>query len=221
MEKPHSYPVVLMALFAAAISCEASPQVPSGPSAADTPAPIIVALGDSITAGYGLKPDESYPALLQHRLSASGYRHQIVNAGVSGDTSARALRRLDAALVPDTRILMVALGANDGLRGIPPQTLESNLLGIIERAQARGIDVLLCAFEAPPIGGFEYTLAFHAVFMRLSDKYHVTPVPFMMIGVVGHPEMTLSDRLHPNAAGARLIAERLWPYLEPLLQTTR
>ena len=98
---------------------------------------------------------------------------------------------------------------------------DRNLSRIIERVQARGIDVLLCAMEAPPIGGFEYTLAFHVVFTKLSDRYRVTRVSLVMVDVLAHPEMTRSDRLHPNAAGARLIAERLWPYLEPLLQTTR
>jgi acyl-CoA thioesterase I len=218
MKKPDSYRAVLVALLAATVACGASTQLPSSPSSASAPVSVIVALGDSITAGFGLKPEESYPALLQQRITADGYRYRLMNAGVSGDTTGDALRRLDAALVPATSILIVALGANDGLRRLSPDTVEANLSTIIERAQARGIDVLLCTMEALPIGGFEYTVAFHRIFTRLEDRYHVTRAPFVMVDVVADPNLTLRDRIHPNAAGARIIADRLWPYLQPMLK---
>jgi acyl-CoA thioesterase I len=178
----------------------------------------VVALGDSLTAGPGLRAEETYPALLQTRARAGNYPHRFVNAGVSGDTSADALRRLDRALIPDTRVLIVAVGANDGLTGVPVDDVRRNVAQIIERAQARGIRVLLCGMETPLTHGFEYSLAFHRIFPELAAQFQVPLMPFLLIGVVGDPAFNLGDRIHPNAAGARRIAENMWPYLEPLLR---
>lgn len=216
MPKPSSS-IVSAVVCAAIVSGAAAGQTPGNAPAPGGPVPVIVALGDSITAGYGLQPDESYPALLQQKLDVGGYRYRIVNAGVSGDTTGNALRRLDRALVPDTRILMVALGANDALRGVPPPQVEGNLATIIEAAQARGIAVLLCTMEAPPLGGLDYTFAFHRVFTALERRYQVLRVPFVLIDVFGDRSLTLPDRLHPNAAGQRVIADLLWPYLERMV----
>jgi acyl-CoA thioesterase I len=180
--------------------------------------PIVVALGDSLTAGPGLAPDEAYPAVLQERLRAEGFRHRVINAGVSGDTSADALRRVDAALVEHTRVLIVALGANDGLQGAPVAEMKRNISAIIERAKERGIRVLLCGMETPPTRGWDYTVAFHRAFPELAVQHAVTLVPFLLTGVVGNPDFNLGDRIHPNAAGARRIAETIWPYLKPLLE---
>ena len=190
------------------------------PSGVDQPVvtPIVVALGDSLTAGPGLRPDEAYPALLQERIRSAGYPHRVVNAGVSGDTSADALRRLDAALVQDAAVLIVAVGANDGLRNVPVATIRRNVSEIIERSQARGVKVLLCGMETPPVNGWQYTVDFHKIFPDLAAKHNVPLMPFLLSGVAGDPEYNLGDRVHPNAAGMRVIANTMWPYLEPLLR---
>jgi acyl-CoA thioesterase-1 len=182
--------------------------------------PIVVALGDSLTAGWGVAADEAYPSLLQARIRAENHPHRVVNAGVSGDTTAGALRRLDSSLDPDTRVLIVALGANDGLRGVPIDQVRGNLSTIIERAQARGIRVLLCGMETPPTRGWDYTIAFHRIFPDLAARYQVPLMPFLLTGVVGEPSLNLPDGFHPNAAGYRRIAQAIWPYLEPLLRET-
>ena len=192
---------------------------PTSGDGADVPSAFsVVALGDSLTAGPGLSSAEAYPGVLQERIRAAGLPHRVVNAGVSGDTSADALRRLDAALVADAGVLIVALGANDGLRGVPVDNVRRNIAEIIERAQRRGIRVLLCGMETPPTRGWEYTLAFHDIYPRLAQDYNVPLMPFLLKGVVGVPELNLGDGLHPNAAGARRIADEMWPYLEPLLR---
>lgn len=192
---------------------------PTGPPAGQVP-PVIVALGDSLTAGLGVSAGEAYPALLQERIRSSGYAHRVVNAGISGDTSAGALSRLDAAMVADTRVMILALGANDGLRGVPIDELRGNLSAIIERAQARHIRVLLCGMETPPTRGWDYTVAFHRVYPELAARFGLPLMPFLLEGVVGDPAYNLADRFHPNAAGYRRIAQNMWPYLEPLLRAS-
>jgi acyl-CoA thioesterase-1 len=194
--------------------CGGIDKLPTQPTAGSA---VIVAFGDSLTSGPGVDPADTYPVLLQRRLRQSGYDYRVINAGVSGDTSSEAVRRLDQAFVPDTKIMIVALGVNDGLRGMPTNTLEQNLSTIIQRAQSRGIAVLLCGMEAPPLKGFSYSLEFHRVFTRLAERYKLTLVPFFLIGVVGDPDFTLGDLAHPNAAGHKVIADALWPYLEPML----
>ncbi len=179
--------------------------------------PRVVALGDSLTSGHGIGAANAYPAVLQQRLAASGLDFQMVNAGISGDTSEGALRRLDRALSGNVRVLIVALGANDGLRGVPVATLKANLTRIIRTAQARGITVVLCGMETLPIRGREYSIAFHNVYRDLAATYKVTLVPFMLTNVVGNPALMLPDRAHPNAAGARVIANHIWPYLAAAL----
>lgn len=184
------------------------------------PVPVVVALGDSLTAGPGLRREETYPARLQERITASGYRHRVVNAGVSGDTTAGGLRRLDAALVPDTRVLVIALGANDGLGGVPVDQVQNNLAEIIEQALQRKIKVLLAGMETPPTRGWQYTLDFHMIFPQLAARHGVPLMPFLLTGVVGDTAYNLADGIHPNAEGARRIAENMWPYLEPLVIET-
>jgi len=179
--------------------------------------PKIVALGDSLTSGRGVDSVQAYPALLQKRLDAAGLDYTVVNAGVSGDTSSGAVRRFERALDGDVRVLVVALGANDGLRGVPVARLEENLSRIIETAQARGIAVLLCGMEALPIHGWDYSVAFHNAYRKLAARYNVPLVPFVLMNVIGNPELMQPDRAHPNAAGQRTIADNIWPYLEPLL----
>ena len=213
-------------LLVSLASCGAGPTAPGADpdpqrgAAPAGPVPLVVALGDSLTAGPGIHPSETYPARLQERAAAQGYRHRIVNAGISGDTTAGGLRRLDRALEPDTRVLILALGANDGLAGVPVEEVRRNLAGIIERAQARGILVLLCGMETPPTHGWRYTLDFHFVFPELAARYGIPLMPFLLAGVVGEAAYNLPDGVHPNAAGAARIAGTMWPYLEPLLAAT-
>ena len=180
--------------------------------------PRIVVLGDSLTSGRGIGKDRAFPAVLQRRLDDNGYRFEVVNAGVSGDTSLRARRRLTEALEGDVRVLVVALGANDGLRGVPVSELKQNLTAILEEAKGRGLAVLLCGMEALPIHGWNYTVTFHQAYSELAARYDVPLVPFMMVGVLGNPDLMQSDRVHPNADGARVIADHVWPYLDRLLQ---
>ena len=189
----------------------------SSPVAPDAGTPVVLAFGDSLTSGPGLRPEQRYSALLQSRISDAGHKYRVVNAGVTGETSSEALRRFDAALTADTKVVILAIGINDGLRGVPVTTVERNIAAMIERAQARGIRVLLCAMEAPPIGGLGYTIDFHRMFTRLSERFNVTLVPFFLIGIIGNDELNLDDTLHPNAAGHKVIADTIWPYLRPML----
>lgn len=182
--------------------------------------PRIVALGDSLTSGKGIGKALAYPAILQERLDAGGYDYEVVNAGVTGDTSARALRRLRSALDGDVRVLIVALGANDGLRGMPVGQLKSNLQEIIEEAQRRSIAVVLCGMDALPIRGWDYSVAFHKAYEELAATYHVPLVPFLLVNLLTNSTLMQPDRVHPNEAGARAIAARIWPYLERLLEQT-
>jgi len=177
-----------------------------------------VALGDSLTAGLGLSPEAAYPALLQQRIDEAGLKYEVVNAGVSGDTSAGGLSRLDWSLDGDVRVLIVALGGNDALRGLPVEELRRNLSTIIERAQARHIKILLAGMEAPPNFGQSYTVSFHKVYAELAKEYKVTFVPFLLEGVAGIESLNQRDGIHPTAEGARIVADVVWRKLGPMLQ---
>jgi acyl-CoA thioesterase-1 len=182
---------------------------------------VIVALGDSLTAGLGLSPEEAYPALLEARLAQEGYDYRVVNAGVSGDTSAGGLRRIDWALKLGPEIVIVALGANDGLRGLPPTAMRDNLLAIVQRARNAGARVLLAGMQLPPNYGTSYTQSFEKVFADVAQTARVPLIPFLLQGVGGEARLNLPDGIHPNAEGQRRIAEHVWPYLQPLLTKTR
>lgn len=201
---------------------------PSSPEAsAGTPQPVdpaappsrpkIVFLGDSLTVGLGLVESQAYPALIQNRLDEDGYRYEVVNAGVSGDTSAGGLRRLDWALDGDVRVLVVALGANDGLRGLSVAEMKQNLTAIIERARARNVVVILAGMEAPPNYGPEYTQSFRAAFRDVAAKQRVLFIPFLLNNVAGVSSLNQADGIHPDAEGARIIAETVWPVLRSVL----
>jgi acyl-CoA thioesterase-1 len=181
--------------------------------------PRIIFLGDSLTAGLGLDASVSFPSLIEGRLKQAGYRYRVVNAGVSGDTSAGGLRRLEWALGEgDPKVLVVALGGNDGLRGLPPADLEKNLAAIIERGQERGLTVILAGMEAPPNYGPEYTAAFRKTYRSLADKFQVPLIPFLLEGVAGDPALNQADGIHPNERGARIVADLVWRTLEPTLK---
>ena len=179
----------------------------------------IVCLGDSLTSGHGIGSAVAYPALLHQRVRRAGFPYEVVNAGVTRSTSADARARLDRALEGDVGVLVIALGANDGLRGVPIAQLTANLSRIIEAAQARRISVLLCGMEALPIHGWAYTAAFHQAYLDLAARYTVPLVPFILMNVIGDPRLMQADRAHPNADGARAIADVIWPYLERILAT--
>jgi len=195
----------------------ARPAAPPPPQRSERARPRIVILGDSLTAGLGLPIEAAYPSLLQQRLNKEGFDYEVVNAGVSGDTSAGGLSRLDWALQGDVRILVVALGGNDGLRGLPPEELQRNLAEIIERAQARHIRVVLAGMEAPPNYGRDYIVSFHKVYPALAQRYHVPLVPFLLQNVGGVANLNQPDGIHPTAAGARIVADNVWTILKPLV----
>jgi acyl-CoA thioesterase-1 len=204
-----------MAALSSGCRSGSTPTAPD-PSTGGAPAKReIVVLGDSLAVSPS--QSQSFPAILQARLDATHPGWTVRNASVSGDTTSGGVRRVDAALTGDTRVLILELGANDGLRGVEITTVERNLATIIERAQARGIRVLLCGMETPPFHGWNYSVEFHRVFPRVAARYSVPLVPFLLAGVALNPEFNGDDEIHPNAAGARVIAETVWPYLEPLV----
>jgi len=179
----------------------------------------IVCLGDSLTSGHGIGTAAAYPALLHQRVRRAGFPYEVVNAGVSRDTSAHARARLDRALEGDVRVLVVAIGVNDSLRGVPVAQITDNLSQIIETAQKRGISVLLCGMEALPIHGWAYTAAFHQAYVAIAARYNIPLVPFILLNVIGDARLMQRDRAHPNADGARAIADVIWPHLERVLAT--
>ena len=156
--------------------------------------------------------------MLQKKLDVAGYNYEVVNAGVSGDTSAGGLRRLDWALEGDVRVLILALGANDGLRGLPPGEMKRNLEEIIERAKERNITVILAGMEAPPNYGPEYTAAFRRVYQDLAREHDVRFLPFLLDTVAGNSALNQRDGIHPNAQGAAIVADGIWTVLRPVLE---
>jgi acyl-CoA thioesterase-1 len=203
---------------AAAPAPTAAPKAAEAAQAATPAKPRIVFLGDSLTAGLGLPSDQSYPALIGKKLNDRGYEFEIVNAGVSGDTSAGGSRRLDWSLEGDVRALVLALGANDGLRGLPTDDMKKNLQLVLDRAKSRNIPVVLAGMEAPPNNGPEYTRAFRQVYTDLAKEYDVRFVPFLLLGVAGNPALNQGDGIHPNARGAEVVADLVLAELEPVLR---
>jgi acyl-CoA thioesterase I len=207
-------PAARRAAEAAKAPAEDARQAPDSPDAR----PKIVVLGDSLTAGLGLPIGQAYPSLLQQKLDAAGLRYEVVNAGVSGDTSAGGLSRLDWSLQGRVRILVVALGGNDALRALPVEQLSDNLSKIIETAQARRISVILAGMEAPTNWGREYDVSFHKVYPTLAARYHLPLVPFLLQGVAGSDALNQADGIHPTAEGARIVADNVWKVLKPMAE---
>jgi acyl-CoA thioesterase-1 len=179
--------------------------------------PVVVFLGDSLTAGLGLAAEQAYPALVSQRLAVEGTPIQAVNAGVSGDTSAGGLRRLGWLLRQQPDLMVVELGANDALRGQPLAAVEENLRLIVEQSQRAGVQVLLVGLRIPPSYGSDYAEGFAALYPRLARELDVPLVPFLLEGVAGDPELNLPDGIHPNAEGHRRIAELVAPRVAALL----
>jgi len=189
-------------------------------TSARTPAAerVLVILGDSLTAGLGVAREEAYPALLEARLRRDGFAYRVVNAGVSGDTSAGGLRRVDWVLRARPDLVVVALGANDGLRAQPVQALRDNLTAIVTRLRAAGARVLLAGMRLPPNYGADYTAAFAGAFPAVARATSVPLLPFLLDGVAGDPALNQADGIHPNASGHRVMAETLWRALRPHLE---
>lgn len=180
--------------------------------------PKIVAFGNSLTAGAGVPADESYPSQLQRRLDESGYRYRVINAGVSGDTTAGGLRRVDWMLKIRPQIVILELGGNDGLRGLPLDQMHDNLTAIIQRAQAAGAQVILAGMKLPLNYGDEYRAGFEAVYARLAQTHQVTLMPFFLEGVGAQVKLNQADGIHPTGDGYRVIVDHLWSVLKPLLR---
>jgi acyl-CoA thioesterase-1 len=180
----------------------------------------ILALGDSLVAGYGLEKADSFPTELEEALRAEGHDVRVINAGVSGDTSKGGLARVDWLFADKPDLMLLELGANDGLRGLPPAQTEENLAAIIEKAQDAGVPVLLAGMMAPPNLGREYGEEFNAVFPRLAERYDVAFYPFFLDGVAAEPELNQGDGMHPNAAGVDVIVERILPHVIDALPGT-
>lgn len=181
----------------------------------------ILILGDSITAGYGLDPQEAYPALLQKKIDAAKLPYTVKNAGVSGDTTSGGLRRIDWALGAEgADVLVVALGGNDGLRGISPGQTAENLEGIIDKAREKNaaIKVLIAGMEMPSNMGAEFTAEFKAVFPKVASEKEAALVDFLLAGVGGDEKLNQPDRIHPTAEGQLIVAENVWKMLEGLLE---
>ncbi len=197
--------------------CGICGQIRPIPGAGAEPLLRIVALGDSLSAGYLLPADASFPAVLENQLRARGFNVEVTNAGVSGDTASAGLERLDWSVPEGTDLVIVELGANDMLRGIDPTVTKAALESLLQRLQARGIKVLLAGMLATPSLGETYRKAFDAIFPALAKTYRVPLYPFFLDGVMAEPKLSLPDGLHPNRAGVETIVERLLPALLPLL----
>ena len=185
--------------------------------------PTVLFIGTSLTAGFGLQPDQAYPTLVERLADSAGMPIRAVNAGVSGETSAGALHRIDWVLRTPADVIVIETGANDALRALPVTEARANIARILEKARhdrprAR---LLLVQMEAPPNLGPAYTTAFHAMYGELARQYGATLVPFLLNGVAGHAELNQGDGVHPNAVGERIVAANVWRALEPVIQVAR
>jgi acyl-CoA thioesterase-1 len=235
-----NFPLPAFALFAVALlqgcgaaSRDSSSSFNSTPSATTNTQPAsvaspsetlpkIIAFGDSLTAGYGLEPKESYPALLQKMLDADGFKYEVVNAGVSGDTSAGGVRRIDWSLDSGgVRFVILELGANDFLRGQPIAETKKNLARIMERAKSRGARVLLAGMYTTTEAGRDYEAQIRDAFQTLAAEHDAVLIPFFLEGVAGQDALNQQDRIHPNAEGAKIVAANVYRYLKPMLEQDR
>jgi acyl-CoA thioesterase-1 len=198
--------------------------VPTAPAAKRDPSKVItiVALGDSLTAGYGLSRQQAWPALIAEKMRAAGYEFEIVNAGSSGDTTAGGLRRLPALLRAHKKIdiFILELGINDVFRGVDLSQIRENLQAIIDQTRARNpnVSIVVAGMQLPEYSSEDYVSAFGSMFASLAKKNGATSIPFFLEGVAGDPALNQWDRAHPSAAGQRVLAENVWRVLEPILR---
>ncbi len=195
-----------------------SSTVSRAPGRAVEAVPRIVAFGNSLTAGLGVPPDQSYPAQLQRRLLEAGYHYEVVNAGVSGETTAGGVRRLSWILKSRPSMVILELGANDGLRGQSLSLMASNLTEMIEGLRQAGVEVVLAGMKIPPNYGLAYTRGFASVFERVARDQGVTLIPFLLEGVAARKELNQADGIHPTAEGYRIVARTVFDVIEPLLE---
>ena len=215
-----SHALLVAVLLLSACSRQSAPPETTSPAGAAV-RPVVLCLGTSLTAGLGLDdPDQAFPALLQQKIDAAGLPHEVRNAGVSGETSAGALSRLDWLLQQKIAVLVLETGANDALRGQDPESTRNNIAAILKRVNAMNPRprVLLLGMQAPPNMGPLYAARFRAIYPDLASDHDAALVPFFLEGVAGFPEMNQPDGVHPTAAGQKKIAETVWPYLQPMLQ---
>ncbi len=200
-----------LCFFSRAIFAQASTPVP---------AKALVFLGDSLTAGLGVQPSEAFPALIAEKVRAAGLPFQVENAGLSGDTSAGALRRMEWLLQRPIDVLVIELGGNDGLRGLPVKSLKANLQSIIDKAKAKNpaVKIVIAGMQIPPNLGADYAAAFADVYAELARENTAVLIPFLLEGVGGHRDLNQPDMIHPTAAGHRIVAELVWRTLEPILR---
>lgn len=179
----------------------------------------IVFLGDSLSAGYGVEPSQAFPALIEKKIEEARLPYHIENAGVSGDTSAGGLRRIDWLLQKKIDVLVLELGGNDGLRGLPVEALKSNLRAIILKVRAKNPEakIVIAGMQIPPNIGIEYSANFRRAFEELATETHATLIPFLLENVGGIRDLNQADMIHPTAAGHRVIAQNVWRVLEPIL----
>jgi acyl-CoA thioesterase I len=200
----------------------ALPAVGAAPAVAATAMPVILVFGDSLSAGYGIRVEQGWVSLLAQKIEHEGYGFHVVNASVSGETSAGGLARLPRALsLQQPRIVLLELGANDGLRGLPMQQTQENLGKMIALLQQQHITVLLLGLRLPPNYGERYTSGFAAMYQSLKDQYHVPLLPFLLENVALKPDLMQADGLHPNEQGQPLLLDNVWPKLVPLLRAQK
>jgi len=200
----------------------ALPAVGAAPAVAATAMPVILVFGDSLSAGYGIRVEQGWVSLLAQKIEHEGYGFHVVNASVSGETSAGGLARLPRALsVQQPRIVLLELGANDGLRGLPMQQTQENLGKMIALLQQQHITVLLLGLKLPPNYGERYTSGFAAMYQSLGGQYHVPLLPFLLENVALKSDLMQADGLHPNEQGQPLLLDNVWPTLVPLLRAQK
>ena len=180
--------------------------------------PVIVAFGDSLTAGAGVEASRNYPAQLQAKIDAAGYRYRVVNAGVSGETSAQGFQRIQSVLDLRPAIAIIEFGANDGLRGVPVGTTRRNLAAMVGRFQSVGAKVALAGMEIPPNYGPQYTSSFRAIFRQVAKENDIALIPFFLEGVGGQSRLNQDDGIHPTAEGYAIVVENVWKVLRPMMQ---
>ncbi len=184
---------------------------------------VVLFLGDSLSAGFGLDVAQAFPSLIQEKIQQEKLPFKVVNAGLSGETTAGGLRRIDWLLKQKVDVLVIELGGNDGLRGIAPSETQKNLQGIIDKMREKNPDaqIVLAGMQAPPNMGKDYTEQFRAIFPALAKKNSIELIPFLLEGVAGNPHLNLPDGIHPTAEGHRIVAETIWKTLKPVLSRTR